>query len=356
MKALIDASSGSFIFLDNDVTKLTSEEETFVNGILIDGKARIDANGHTITSNNGKVFTVAEGSSLELNNAKIVGDGNSAIVNDAVLTLSASNPTTFENVGEYAIENSGRVSESSLTTFTQLSDLIGLVNGGEVYIGKSVITKAADEKETFKDGIVVENNISLIGYVTTKGVINTVIDADNDGRIFSINDGATLTFKLILKNGNAENGGAVYVEANNKLIAYNVNFIDNTAADNGGAIYTDGGNITLNNCVLNANDVKNLETSASQNMGGAAIYAKNAQVTLVNTNVTNNGRNELDRSNGDMINAVINLINSDATITGGLFENNTGIYGGAVFAKGGSLEVSDSQFISNTAYVGWNQN
>ena len=37
--------------------------------------------------------------------------------------------------------------------------------------------------------------------------------------------------------------------------------------------------------------------------------------------------NSLD-SNGDMINAVLNLLDSNTVITGGLFENNTGIYGG----------------------------
>jgi predicted outer membrane repeat protein len=125
--------------------------------------------------------------------------------------------------------------------------------------------------------------------------------------------------------------------------------------DNGGAIFTDDGTITLTDCVLDSNDVTRLESSASENRGGAAIYAKDANVTLVNTNVTNNGRSDLDRSKGDMICAVIHLIDSDADITGGLFENNTCIYGGAINAESSTINtliVSGATFNNNKGYNG----
>ena len=355
LQAMIDSGSTGGIYLTGDITKLDSEYETFANGININRSVSIYGEGYTISSNNGKVFNVDSAGSLTINNAEIAGDGTAAITNDG--TVSVGLTTNFTNVGDYAIENNGRVSQSSLTTFTQLNNLIALVSGGEVYIGSSKITKADDEKATFADGIIVEKDLTITGYANNKGVISTYLDAANSGRIFSVNDGATLTLnKIILKNGNAENGGAVYVEANNNLIANTVDFIDNVASEyDGGAIYTVGGTIALTDCVLDGNDVTKLETSASQNRGGAAIYAKDAQVTLVNTNVTNNGRSELDRSKGDMVNAVINLINSNAAITGGLFENNTGIYGGAIIANGDgsqTLTVSGATFKNNKAYNG----
>ena len=46
--------------------------------------------------------------------------------------------------------------------------------------------------------------------------------------------------------------------------------------------------------------------------------------------VTNNGNKELNRTKGDLVNGVINLIDSDLTVTDCVFENNTGIYGGAI--------------------------
>ena len=359
LQAMIDElpTTGGRLMLSGDVSKLDSEYESFANGIIISKNTNIFAEGYTISANTGKVFTVNEGAALTLDKANVVGDGTSAIVNNGKVTLKVASPSTFTNVGEFAIDNRGTLSQAGMTTFTQLNDLIALVNGGEISIGMSKITKADDEKATFADGIVVEKDLTITGYASSKRVISTYLDADNSGRIFSVNDGATLTLnKIILKNGNAENGGAVYVEANNNLIANTVDFIDNVASEyDGGAIYTVGGTIALTDCVLDGNDVTKLETSASQNRGGAAIYAKDAQVTLVNTNVINNGRSELDRSKGDMVNAVINLINSNAAITGGLFENNTGIYGGAIIADGDgsqTLTVSGDTFKNNKAYNG----
>ena len=200
-----------------------------------------------------------------------------------------------------------------------------------------------------------ENTISINRDVTIVGN-DYKIDGNNLGGIFNVNSGYTLTLTgVTLINGNSENGAAVYVNDGAVLIANAVNFIDNVAADNGGAIYTEGGQITLTDCVLDGNDVTNLESSAFESKGGAAIYAKDAQVTLVNTDVTNNGRRELDRSNGDMINAVLNLLDSNTVITGGLFENNTGIYGGAIIADGDgsqTLTVSGATFKNNKAYNG----
>lgn len=80
-----------------DVTKLASEEETFANGITVAKSITIDMLGHTITSNNGKVFNIAKGITLTLINANVIGDGNAAIYNEGTLGLSLSNPSNFDN-------------------------------------------------------------------------------------------------------------------------------------------------------------------------------------------------------------------------------------------------------------------
>ena len=144
------------------------------------------------------------------------------------------------------------------------------------------------------------------------------ICGNNLARIFNVTNGATLTLNNVtVCHGAAVDGSGVYIDSNAKLIAEDAIFKENVAEKNGGAIYTDSGEITLTNCVLDSNDVTEITTN--DNSGGAAIYAKNAQVTLVNTNVTNNGKRELDRTNNDLVNAVINLQYSNADITGGLF-------------------------------------
>ena len=264
---------------------------------------------------------------------------------------------TFTAPGTYVITTdyeNAEIINSSVTFIAALSSLKNIVDtaiaNGETSVDLSYGFQYYEPIDGVDyHGIVISEDFTINGN-------GLAIDGGNAARLFNVTNDATLTLNnVILTNGKADKAAAVYVDNGAKLDATDVTFSSNVALDNGGAIYTDGGEITLTNCVLDANDVTNLETSASQNMGGAAIYAKNAQVTLVNTNVTNNGRSELDRSNGDLINAVINLINSDATITGGLFENNTGIYGGAIYAEGDgtqTLTVTGATFNNNKAYNG----
>ena len=226
--------------------------------------------------------------------------------------------------------------------FTSLRDEINIGGRTELTLTKNYTRVSGD------------SDIEIDKDFTINGANTYTINANNLGGIFKVTSGHTLTLiGVTLKNGNADNGGAVYVENGAKLEATDVIFDHNIAKEyDGGAIYTVGGEIALTDCVLDRNDVTKLENSAADNHGGAAIYAKNAVVTLTNTNVTNNGRN-LNRTNGDLSNAVLNLLNSDATITGSLFKNNTGIYGGAVYFEGAKkLNIIKSNFTSNEAYCG----
>ena len=354
---IVDAGNTA-ITLTGNVLKSDEEEQTFANGILINHSFAIYAQDYTITANNGKVFTVNEGATLTLNKANVVGDGTSAIVNNGQVSLSLTNPSTFTNVGEFAIDNQGTVSQTSLTTFTQLSDLIALVNGGEIYIGQSKITKADDEKAAFANGIVVEKNLTIRGYYNTYYKrIDTKIDADNDGRIFSVNDGATLTLqKIILINGNDEKGGAVYVEANNNFYADTVNFINNTATYRGGAIYSEGF-VNVTNCVFDSNDIT--FRTANDDNGGAAIYNLNGILIIEDTNITNNLKDIVirDGNNGDLLVGVV-VTSGDTIIDNAYFANNTGSWGGAISSLGYLnteeyvLTVINSRFEGNNATFG----
>ena len=340
-----------------DVTKLASEEETFANGITVAKSITIDMLGHTITSNNGKVFNIAKGITLTLINATVIGDGNAAIYNEGTLRLSLSNPSNFDNFGDYAIDNNGVLYKDGLTTFTQLNDLINLVNGGEIQIFKSKITQTEEEKDNFANGILINKDLTITGYYYKD--ILAKIDAAKYSRIFNVVDGATLTLnKIILSNGNADKGAGVYVEDGASLIVNSVKFINNTAVTRGGAIYSEG-NVAVNKAIFDGNDV----TFRSKNVdnGGAAIYALGGKLTVADSNFTNNLKDYVvrgtDGKTGDLINAIITT-SAVTEITGSRFVNNSGCYGGAIYAAvidnvgTPSLLIRDSEFVNNTAYAG----
>ena len=263
---------------------------------------------------------------------------------------------TFRQPGTYTI-STGSYEDADITTsvvtfespLSTLQDLIdaAIANGessleldyGFAYIESHDAAAAAT-------GIVIPSDFTIIGNGVT-------IDGGHASRIFTVNGGTLTLSNVTLANGKADDGAAVYLASDAKLDATSTTFKDNVATYSGGAIYTEGGEIVLTDSLIDNNDVE--DATKNNGTGGAAIFAKNAQVTLVNTNVTNNGRRELDRTNLDLVDAVVTLKNTDVEITGGLFENNTGIYGGAIYAEGNNettLTVTGATFNNNKAYNG----
>ena len=363
LQAILDASSNIAIYLTGDVTKLASEEEAFANGIIVNGSAVIYLQGHTITSNNGKVFTVNESGSLSLYNGNVVGDGTSAIVNKGTVTLSLTTPATFTNVGEFAIDNQGTIkAQEKLTTFTQLNNLIALISGGEIYLSqyRYEITKTDAEKDAFANGIVIDKNLTIRGIVHSSRGIDTKINANNNGRIFNITNGATLTLqKVILQNGNATDGGAVYVNAGAALNTNTVAFNDNTATNRGGAIWSTG-TLNIKDTSFDKNDITNRTENVDN--GGAAIFS-NGTLNVDNSRFTNNLLGYVvrtgDANNPQLIDGVV-LSSGVAVINNSYFENNRGSYGAAITSvpikslgsTSVSLTVENSEFVNNLAYNG----
>ena len=349
LQAMVDSGTTSAIFLTNDITKLESEYDTFADGVIINSNVIINTNGYTITSNSGKVFTVNEDKTLTLRGADIVGDGTSAIDNKGQVTLGKDYTYTFTNVGEYAIDNKGTVYEASLTNFTQLADLIALVNGGDVYIGSSKITKSDKEKEAFADGIIIENDLTIRGFANTNGIIS-YIDAANSGRIFSVNDGATLTVDtFILKNGNADYGGAIYVESANALVVKNVELINNTAVYRGGAIYSEG-TVEITDSIIKENYISKRDGGSTEDKGGAALFNNGGIATLDNVQVIDNLK---DYVNGNVLDGAV-VAMGETTITNSYFANNYGRYGGAITQTetDKTLTVENTTFEDNVAIFG----
>ena len=119
-----------------------------------------------------------------------------------------------------------------------------------------------------KNGIVIgKDNFVLNGNGRT-------IDGKNQSRIFAIGGKNVTLSNLILINGNADNGGAVWVEGTVTL--NNVTFINNYATQ-GGAV------ALLFDDVLNINNSKFIDNRGNV---GSSIYVENGKLNLYNTEFT----------------------------------------------------------------------
>ncbi|RBQ23064.1 hypothetical protein ALNOE001_11870 [Candidatus Methanobinarius endosymbioticus] len=111
--------------------------------------------------------------------------------------------------------------------------------------------------------ITIDKNIIIIG----KNKKNTIIDAQNLGRIFNMHSNGTLTLiNITLINGLSDNGSAIYNDGG-KITLNNLDFINNTATTHfssaGGVIYNTGDDMKI----MNTNFINNTLNSYYGGLG-----------------------------------------------------------------------------------------
>ena len=232
-----------------------------------------------------------------------------------------------------------------IETFTDLQNAINLVDG--ILTLDSDIAMTDDEAAGFVDGVAINKNIRIDGKGHT-------ISAEDLGRIFSIDEGFTVTLtNATLINGKSDKGGAIYNDGS--LTLSDVKLSDNAADSYGGAVFNNG-HLVVSDSVFDSNDIVN-RGSASVDYGGAAIYNwYDGVLTVSGSNFTNNIKNY---KNGDRLVGAIATI-GDATISDSYFVNNAGRWGGAITTSGAliagddvnTLTVSGSTFKENGGLYG----
>ena len=234
---------------------------------------------------------------------------------------------------------------------------------------------------------------TITGTITIEGGGHT-ISGDKQFRIFDVNGGNLTLKNLTMRDGKAENGGAVRLRAG-ALTVYESSFVGNRTEKSAGAIYANGGTLDIRNSRFEDNcaqqgyygqgrslnqDARSLDAdgcvkidyapSATEgnfsrwewrtNVDGGAIRLLNgAQATIESSVFTNNkathGGAISTSSRADRL-----VVNSSGgarlVIKGSSFLGNhasqSGGAIGALWSGGGSTSISNSSFIKNSAKDG----
>jgi hypothetical protein len=192
--------------------------------------------------------------------------------------------------------------------------------------------------------IVLNTEISFAKPLVFIGLYNSTdtlfISGNNSNRIFNIDfTGSAISNKnvgidsLVLVNGNATNGGAIYFYAGDSLVANNSIIIGNTASAYGGAIYSNSVSVSI--ILTNSFIAHN-----TSNRGGG-IYStanSNSDIMLINSEITKNTASYY----GGGISSISSTLSSSITLTNSTISGNNSInsLGGGVF--------SSSYYISTT--------
>ncbi|WP_407410906.1 C1 family peptidase [Methanobrevibacter sp.] len=176
-----------------------------------------------------------------------------ASVSAAELDINAlSAETDFEKTADeiISVEDNAVITGdkgSEVKTFDDLkTEIDDAEDGGILNLTQDYIYKSGS-----CDGLIINKSLTIDGN-------NHKIDGDSQSRIFKTFDGNITLKNLILVNGHADKGGAIFVT--NTVTCINVIFENNNAQE-GGSIYTMQ-NVTLDSCTFNGGYAKT----------GAAIY------------------------------------------------------------------------------------
>ena len=378
--------------LNQNVVMTDDEAANFVNGVIINKNIRIDGKGHTIDAKNlGRIFEIDGGFAVTLTNVTLT-NGNAtvggAIYNFGNLDLVHVN--FVNNTAKYggAIMNYayGLVLDDS--TFTNNTAKIGgaIYNSADCFVvGNSTFV---NNTATSIGGAIINNG---------KLVVDNSAFEDNaanyyGGAIFnrddlqvtnSAFDGNDILVRNIRAMDNVDHGGAaIYNWKNGKLDISKSNFTNNiknykngnllvgavatigdaTISDSyfvnnsgrwGGALSVMGGESSSATNFIDIDGTKFVNNSA---LYGGAMFVWGSNYSISNSVFDNNsafgkGNMTPNNNNGGALVVTQGNIPISGTIINSNFTNNKAQYGGAAWINEGTVDISNSNFINNTATV-----
>ena len=246
---------------------------------------------------------------------------------------------------------------------TGSDDNEGSINAPVATIAKAIeLANMGSHEIVIDEGTYVGNGYHVTGDLTVTGKGKVTLDANNDGRLFYMSYGETADkielSNLTLTNANGY-GAAVYSFAN-ELILDNVTIVNTQAT---GYLIQSNGKLTIRN------------SNITKSMSGNVIQQSKAGDVLINNTVFEDnsivddtsvyGVIYLSSGSGNLVIEDSKFINNTArqgvikgsnnyniNVKGTEFidNKNTVSYGGAIYATGSTLDVSDCVFINNEAY------
>ena len=306
------------IYLSSNVTMLASEADNFVNGIVVDHLVNLKCDGFTINANNlGRIFNVTStADKLNIYNANLI-NGNADIGG--------------------AIYNTGSVYAYNTNFINNTAATMGgaVFNNGTLTIQKCIVDNNDITKRTSSDSEDYGGAAIYNWYDSTLFIKNSTIS--NNLKNY--------------KNGDYVVGAVTSL--GKTIISQNSYFVNNSGRW-GGAITTSGSSLPgkkVNELIIS-------DSTFSKNGGlyGAGIFIQGSKFSITSCVFdSNTASGKGNMTPNDNNGAAIEVTNTDKAITGTIskstFTNNKAQYGGAIDICAGTIKITNSKFINNSADV-----
>ena len=304
------------IHLSSNVTMLASEADNFVNGIVVDHLVNLKCDSFTINANNlGRIFNVTStADKLNIYNANLI-NGNADIGG--------------------AIYNTGSVYAYNTNFINNTAATMGgaVFNNGTLTIQKCIVDNNDITKRTSSDSEDYGGAAIYNWYDSTLFIKNSTIS--NNLKNY--------------KNGDYVVGAVTSL--GKTIISQNSYFVNNSGRW-GGAITTSGSSLPGKK----VNELSISDSTFSKNGGlyGAGIFIQGSKFSITSCVFdSNTASGKGNMTPNDNNGAAIEVTNTDKAITGTIskstFTNNKAQYGGAIDICAGTIKITNSKFINNSA-------
>lgn len=282
-----------------------------------------------------RVFDVANGSSLRLENLTVTGGQLTGVKDGAGIRseglLSLSNTEITGNVGD---GNGGAVYTSSVSTMTTLSAAVTLTTTSISVANVGVFPA------TPGFFILVGNEQMLVEAINATTNVLTVSRGANESTPATHSINATVSLLNLsvststLSGNSADFGAGVFID-DGTVAMVATTLQGNAASTDGGGIYND------RNASLTVSGSTVLSNTAGRD--GAGFYNNaSATIDIVDTTVTGN---IAARSGGGLFNEIV----STATLNNTRFSANSATDGGGVYNQDGQVTITGGSLIANAA-------
>jgi hypothetical protein len=200
---------------------------------------------------------------------------------------------------------------------------------------------------TYTETITISRTVTIQG----QGTLNSQVDGNASGSVFSIRGGAIVTLTgLTITNGSASSGGGIAVSAGWDEQT-TVHVVGCRIAGNSATYY--GGGVCLSSGTFGSTAVYLIDTTVEDNLAtdGGGIFSgeggrmgsfTDARVYV--TNSTLNGNTALSHGGG-----ICNVGYSAIYVTNSTISGNSASYGGGIYNGGGGVTVTYSTLSANSA-------
>lgn len=281
----------------------------------------------------------------------------------ATLEIAQNAKVSFDGGGD-----TGGGLKTQLLTITTAANIyldsqatLTFANNNTAGFGAAILVDAGAYLNLYRNGTdaryIFSNNISAQGHgaITSKGnlsiqsatFLNNKAVAEG-GAIGTSGNNTLVLDDVLFRNNEAGTRGGAIANVGNAFIT-NTQFTGNTALTvGGGAIYNAGSSLTIIG-IGSGNDLVKNTFIRSKAFGGGAIYSLSGALNISDADFISNSASAADANNGGGYGGAIYhaTTTGSLTITGGEFTGNSSVVrGGAIYSLGG-LTVSDSKFSNN---------